>query len=179
MKHLICIRKANTQDIPAMLALLNRFAPDELLLPRSEDDLLQHLQEFIVATHENDLLGISALHIYTSNLAEIRSLAVNPDYQKLGIGKLLIEACEKLAVELGIASLFALTYVSIFFEKVGYHVVKKESLPHKIWTVCIHCKKFAHCDEIAVQKRLSDAPIKPIQLAIVERVSEAPEFDSM
>ncbi|MDX8383339.1 MAG: GNAT family N-acetyltransferase, partial [Ghiorsea sp.] len=33
-------------------------------------------------------------------------------------------------------------------------VVAKESLPQKVWTVCVHCPKFSHCDEIAVRKYL-------------------------
>jgi len=177
MQHLICIRKANSQDISAISSLLKSFTPKGLLLPRSEDNILQHLQEFIVATHEDVILGVAALHVYTSQLAEIRTLAVNPDYQKLGMGKLLIEGCEKMALELGIPNLFALTYVVIFFEKLGYHIVQKESLPHKIWTVCIHCEKFSHCDEIAVQKTLFDPTLPLHYTPIVEVISEATAFD--
>jgi len=147
-----------------MHALLQPFADQHMILPRSRDDLFQHLQEFVVAEYDGEIAGVASVHVYSSTLAEVRSLAVSPAHQGTGLGQLLVEACEKLAAELGVQRLFALTYVPGFFEKMGYGVVPKESLPHKIWTVCVHCAKFSHCDEVAVEKvlpRLSEghAPI--------------------
>jgi len=60
-----------------------------------------------------------------------------------------------VAAGLGLEKVFALTYVTEFFGHLGYSVVRKESLPHKIWTACIHCEKFTNCDEVAVEKRLA------------------------
>jgi len=164
MSHCIVVRAAETSDVEAMYILLRPYVKEQIILQRSKDDLYQHLQEFIVAEYDGVLVGTAALHIYGSNIAEIRSLVVSPNYQGKRIGHLLVESCEKLALQLHIAQLFALTYVDHFFASMGYDVVPKESLPHKIWTVCVHCKKFADCDEIAVQKRLSDAPIKPMKI---------------
>ena len=72
---------------------------------------------------------------------------------------------------LGVARIFALTYVPGFFARLGYAQVPKETLPHKVWTVCVHCDKFADCDELAVEKRLSDAPIQPMRLIPILEVS--------
>ena len=164
MLHNIIIRQAETGDVPQIVRLLDTYATQSLLLQRNEDDIYQHLQEFIVAEYDGQLVGTSALHIYGSNLAEIRSLAVNPDFRGKQIGKMLVQACEKLAYGLHVAQLFALTYVDSFFTRMGYTIVTKETLPHKIWTVCVHCKKFGDCDEVAVQKRLSNAPIEPMKM---------------
>ena len=142
--------------------LLLPFAKAQRILPRSRDEIFEHLQEFVVALYDGELAGVAAMHIYASNLAEVRSLVVDEAHHGLGIGRLLVEACEKWGAGLGLACIFALTYVPDFFTRMGYEQVLKESLPHKIWTVCIHCEKFSHCDEIAVQKRLSDAPIEPM-----------------
>jgi len=168
--HHIRIRMAETGDVAAMHALLQPFADRHMILPRSQDDLFQHLQEFIVAEYDGQMVGLAALHVYQSNLAEVRSLVVSESHQSMGIGKLLVEACEKVAAELGVKRLFALTYVSGFFEKMGYSVVPKESLPHKIWTVCVHCAKFSNCDEVAVEKTLprtekGHAPIIEVEQA--------------
>jgi len=95
-------------------------------------------------------------HIYGKNLAEVRSLVVDSVYQKHGVGRLLVEGCEQCLVDMGVSKVFALTYVTDFFIKLGYRIVSKESLPHKIWTVCVHCSHFADCDEVAVEKQLSD-----------------------
>jgi len=164
MSHRILVRAAEMGDVDDIYALLVPYAKEQVILQRSKDDLYQHLQEFVVAEYDGVLVGTAALHIYGSNIAEIRSLVVSPDYQGKRIGHLLVEGCEKMAVQLHVAKVFALTYVDYFFISMGYAVVAKESLPHKIWTVCVHCKKFGDCDEIAVQKRLSDAQIEPMQV---------------
>ncbi len=163
MSRHIRVRMAGVDDVNAMAALLAPLADKEILLPRSRDDIFQHLQEFTVASLDGELAGVAAMHIYGSNLAEVRSLAVRDDMQGRGIGRLLLEACEQRGAGLGVVCIFALTYVPDFFLCHGYTQVLRESLPHKIWTVCVHCSKFADCDEIAVQKRLSDVPIKPMR----------------
>ena len=164
MSHRTLVRAAETGDVDAMHALLSPYAKEQVILTRDKDDLYQHLQEFMIAEYDGVLVGVAALHIYGSNIAEIRSLVVKPDYQGKRIGHLLVEGCEKMAAQLHVAKVFALTYVDSFFARMGYAVVPKESLPYKIWTVCVHCKKFGDCDEIAVQKRLSDARIEPMQM---------------
>ncbi len=170
MPHRISIRAAEIADVEAIHRILAFHAGQGVILPRSHDDIFEHLQEFVVALYDGRIAGASAMHIYGSNLAEVRSLAVDSGCQGLGIGRLLVEACEKWAAGLGVACIFALTYVPGFFMRMGFERVDKESLPQKIWTVCVHCEKFSHCDEVAVQKRLSDAPIEPMRLApILER----------
>ncbi|MDQ6966622.1 MAG: N-acetyltransferase [Mariprofundaceae bacterium] len=169
MPHSISVRMAAVDDVDAIHALLSPFAETHIILPRTRDDLFQHLQEFLVAMYDGELVGVAAVHIYGSNLAEIRSLVVRPDMQCHGIGRVLIEGCEKWAMQLGVARIFALTYVPDFFGNLGYPRVQRESLPHKVWTVCVHCAKFTDCDEVAVEKRLSDEPIEPMRtLPIIE-----------
>lgn len=169
MTHHIRVRMAGVDDVDVIFNLLKPFFETEIILPRTRDNIFQHLQEFAVAMYDDELVGVVAVHIYGSNLAEIRSLVVREDMHGRGIGQLLIEGSEKWAAQLGVACIFALTYVPDFFTKLGYQRVPRESLPHKVWTVCVHCAKFADCDEEAVEKRLSDAPIQPIRsLPIIE-----------
>jgi len=172
MPHRIQIRMARVDDVEAIDALLTPFAERDIILPRSRDNLFQHLQEFAVALFDGELVGVVAMHIYGSNLAEVRALVVRDDMHGRNIGRLLVEACEKWAVQLGIACIFALTYVPEFFIKNGYATVPKESLPHKVWTVCVHCAKFSDCQEVAVEKRLSDAPIEPMRELPIMDVSQ-------
>jgi len=169
MTHNIRVRMAAVEDVDAIHDLLLPFAEADIILPRTRDNIFQHLQEFAVALYDDELVGVVAVHIYGSNLAEIRSLVVRKDMHGRGIGQLLIEGSEKWAAQLGVACIFALTYVPDFFSRLGYRRAPRESLPHKVWTVCVHCAKFADCDEEAVEKRLSDAPIEPMRtLPIIE-----------
>jgi len=150
----ITVRQAQVQDVAHIYQLMLPFMLDKTLIMRDEDDVFEHLQEFVVAIKGDELVGVSALHIYGSNLAEIRSLVVSPQAQRLSIGHQLVSACENMGSELGVTRIFALTYIDKFFLAQGYKIVEKESLPQKVWTVCIHCPKFSHCDEIAVVKDL-------------------------
>ncbi len=155
MKHSqINVQPAQVQDVSSIYNLMLPYMLDKTLITRSQDDIFEHLQEFIVAKQGEQVIGVSALHVYGSNLAEVRSLVVSPNAQRLGAGHQLVQACEVMAKQLGVTRIFALTYVDKFFIAQDYAVVAKESLPQKIWTVCIHCPKFSHCDEIAVSKAI-------------------------
>jgi len=154
MPHHTLIRSAEVRDVDAMDALLRPFAAQKIVLLRDKDDLFEHLQEFIVVEYDGILIGTAALHVYASHIAEIRSLVVDMNHQGKQLGKKLVQACEHNAAQLGVRTVFALTYVDDFFTRMDYQIVPKESLPHKVWTVCIHCDKFAACDEIAVVKQL-------------------------
>ena len=85
-----------------------------------------------------------------SDLAEVRSLAVAEGSQEQGIGVQLVEACLKEAEELGITTIFCLTYKPGLFEKFGFSKVDKMELPRKVWTECYRCPKFPDCDEVAL-----------------------------
>jgi amino-acid N-acetyltransferase len=172
MSHHLLVRPAEAQDVEYILSLLQPYVDRHIILPRTADDIFQSLQEFMVAEYDSRLAGAVAMHVYGSNLGEIRSLVVSDDFQGHGIGRLLVEACETVAIRLGLVKLFALTYVPDFFTSMAYAVVPKESLPQKVWTVCVHCARFVQCEEVAVQKQLADAPISPMQLPPIIETSQ-------
>ncbi len=123
------------------------------MLPRPYAQVMDKIRDFVVAVDEmapGSLKGIVALHVVGEDLAEIRSLAVDEALQGKGIGKKLLEFCLNDARELRLNRVFALTYQTEFFDKLGFHKVEKLSLPQKIWGDCVHCAKFSDCDEIAV-----------------------------
>lgn len=162
-------RKAVPKDAARIQKILEFFALRKRLLPRSEEEIIDNIRDFYVveAIAENPeeksdetagdfprICGCCALKIYSRGLAEIRSLAVDADYQTHGLGNLLLQACEQNAVENGLESVFALTYIPDFFTKNGYRVVTKEIFPKKIWRDCFKCPFFPDCNEIAVLKEL-------------------------
>jgi amino-acid N-acetyltransferase len=151
----VVVRKARMQDIPALLGLINNFAAKGIMLPRTEFELAENVRDFIVAFVDGEIAGCGALHFYTSKTAEVRSLAVAPRFQKLGIGARLVNALEDEARGFDIQALFAFTYVPGFFGKLGYREVDRGELPLKAWKDCLKCPKFQACDEIAMLKPLS------------------------
>ena len=145
------VRKAHMQDVKAIHALMLENEPEGTLLPRTLTQLYGRVRDFFVLHDaQGRLIGCSALSIMWENLAEVRSLLIAPELRGAGGGHLLVKACLDEARTLGLTKVFALTYQVAFFERQGFHVVSKDSLPQKVWVDCIHCPKFPDCDEIAV-----------------------------
>ncbi len=149
------LRKAKMRDIPEMLALINGYAAQGTMLPRTDFELAEDIRDFVVAEVEGAIAGCGALHIYTPTAAEVRSLAVDPSRKISGIGRHIVEDLEREAANYGLTSLFAFTYVPGFFSKLGYALVDRGLLPQKAWKDCLRCPKFQNCDEIAVHKAVS------------------------
>ncbi len=153
----VAVRPATLDDVGAIHRLLKDYATRGKLLPRPESDIYQSLREFVVVALGDHVIGCGALQIFTRQLGEVRSLAVNSTYAGMGIGTRLVNAIEADARRLGLSRLMALTYEVRFFQKLGFDVVEMKALPEKVWGACINCPKFRNCDEIAVLKHLSPA----------------------
>jgi len=148
------LRKALLKDIQQMQELINSFAKDNVMLPRSLNELYDNIRDFWVYEKNDKIIGCAALHICWDNLAEIKSLAVKKTMQKKQIGTELVTRCLEEAKVLGAKKVFALTYKPEFFKKFGFRRVKHSDLPHKVWAECINCPKFPNCQEIALLKIL-------------------------
>jgi amino-acid N-acetyltransferase len=144
------IRKATLTDVKAIQALINAYADTGQMLPRTLNELYEHLRDFHVFAENSSVIGVCALHVSWDGLAEIRSLAVRQDSVMRGIGAELVRKCLAEAVELQVERVFVLTYQDGFFKKLGFQVTDKKELPHKIWTDCLNCVKFPDCDESAL-----------------------------
>lgn len=152
--HVLEIKNASLEDVGQIHRLLTLYSDLGVLLPRPESDIYHSLRDFYVIHTNGKVIACAALLIYTKELAEVRSLAVDPDYQKRNLGFRLVEKIESEAKALGLSKLMALTYVVSFFEKLDFKVVDMSELPEKVWGACVNCHKFQNCDEIAVLKRL-------------------------
>lgn len=144
------IRKAVIADTKQIQKLVNEFARKEEMLPRALNELYESIRDFFIYEDGVKILGVCALRILWEDLAEIRSLAVQKEHQRSGIGKALVRKCLKEARDLGIKRVFALTYQPAFFKKLGFEDTDKAKLPQKIWGDCLKCHKFPECDENAV-----------------------------
>ena len=144
------VEKARISDAPQMHKLINYFADKDEMLPRSLSEIYENIRDYFVVKQDEHLIACVALHVSWSDLAEIKSLAVVEDSQEQGIGAQLVEACLGEAKELGIATVFCLTYKPSFFKKHGFSQVEKMELPHKVWGECYLCPKFPNCDEVAL-----------------------------
>ena len=146
------IRKVRVDEIREVQQMLAGHVQRGDMLPRSLSELYDNLRDIFVYLDDDkpEIIGTCSMHICWEDLAEIRSLAVREPYQGQGIGRKLVEACFAEAITLGVHRIFVLTYQVEFFRKMGFHIVDKGTLPHKIWADCLKCIKFPECDETAM-----------------------------
>jgi amino-acid N-acetyltransferase len=116
----VTIRAATPADAAAIVALIELNVPSGELLPRSAEFIELHSDHFLVAQRGGRVVGCVHLDEYAPSLAEVRSLAVAPDAQGLGIGVALIAALERLARVRGYATVFAVSNSGEFFGRRGY-----------------------------------------------------------
>jgi amino-acid N-acetyltransferase len=146
------VRSAKIQDVKAIHALISSHAELDRMLFRPMADIYENLQTFSVVELNGSVIGCCALEIIWSDLAEVKSLAVDKDHMGKGAGRMLVNKTIEQARELGISQVFALTLDFAFFEKVGFRKIEKDALPMKVWSDCARCPKQQNCDEIAVIK---------------------------
>jgi amino-acid N-acetyltransferase len=144
------LREATERDIPAVLTLINEYARQNLVLARTEESLRECLADFAVAEVDGEVAGCSALSELGPGLGEIRSLAVRADMNGRGIGRGIVEYHMGRAYERGFVEVLALTRRVSLFEKLGFHVTRRERFLDKLATDCKACPLSLCCDEIAV-----------------------------
>jgi amino-acid N-acetyltransferase len=153
------IRPATVNDVPRISEIINSHAELGRMLFKSYAQLYEDLRDFgVYQGDDGQILGCAALSIIWADLAEIRSLAVDETARGRGIGRQLTEWVIGEARRLQIRRIMSLTYEQAFFEKLGFVVVDKDTLPLKVWSDCVRCPKRDGCDEIAMVRTLDDVP---------------------
>jgi amino-acid N-acetyltransferase len=156
------VRKAVMGDLPALLKIINAYAGQGIMLPRTEFEMAENIRDFSVVFSGDTLLGCGALHFYGPSHGEVRSLAVSPELKQSGVGRAIVATLEEEAKAQSLESIFAFTYVPGFFRKLGFIEVERGELPLKAWKDCLRCPKFQCCDETAMIKQLRENRAKPI-----------------
>ena len=144
------IRKAKYKDAESIQNLICIFSETGKVLFRPLDEIREHISSFWVYEKNNQVVGVYSLKSGWGRLVELRSLAVDPRYLGQGIGTRMVEASLKEALSTNCDTLFVLTYAVSMFERLGFSIVDKETLPHKVWNDCKACLHQANCDETAM-----------------------------
>lgn len=161
----VMLRPATVHDVPHIQRIINSHAELGKMLFKSLAEIFGSLRDFAVYEEEGEVVGCVAMTIIWADLGELRSLAVDSAWQGRDIGRQLVEWAVNEARRLHIRKVMALTYERRFFERLGFAVVTKESLPLKVWSDCVRCPKREGCDEIAMVRVLADVPVVEIPAA--------------
>ncbi|MFF7726541.1 amino-acid N-acetyltransferase [Streptomyces sp. NPDC008001] len=122
LSKVVTVRRARTSDVPALRRLINTYVRDGILLDKATVTLYEDIQEFWVAERDEDgtVIGCGALHVMWEDLAEVRTLAVDPDVKGGGIGHAVLGKLLQTARWLGVRRIFCLTFEVDFFAKHGF-----------------------------------------------------------
>ena len=164
----IVIQKAQVRDVQEILDLINGYAAAELMLPRGPQYLYENIRDFVIASDHRVpvysmletrevlhlIVGCGSLHVLWDDMAEIRALAIHPDYKHLGLASKLVDFMIKEAKKLGIKRLYTFTLTEDFFTLLGFKRQKRDELPPKMWGECSRCPKYFKCDEVGMVRVL-------------------------
>ena len=128
------IRRARTSDIKAIRALVDEYTADRRLLSKATVTLYESVQEFWVAVDDRGVVrGCGALHVMWEDLAEIRTVAVDPAFRGRKIGHQIVSRLLDVARDLGIARVFCLTFETHFFGSFGFTEIDGAPVPHAVY----------------------------------------------
>ncbi|MDR1193346.1 MAG: N-acetyltransferase [Peptococcaceae bacterium] len=143
-------RRATLRDAEQIYELSNYYAEKGKMLTRSRHQIYESVRDFEVAADQGKIVAVGALHIVWLDLAEVRTLAVAPQYLRRGIARRIVENLIAEGRFLGVKKFFALTYQPEFFSACGFAAEDKNNMPQKVWMDCVNCPKFPNCDEICM-----------------------------
>ncbi len=152
---MISYQKAKLSDITKMQELVNPEIESGVILNRTNDEVATNIRSYTLCLDNETIVGFCALHIHTQHLGEIRSLIVKESARGKKIGENLVKRCIEEARDFSLEKVLCLTYKQVFFEKLGFVEISKDSIPeHKIWADCIKCKHFPVCNEVSLIKAI-------------------------
>lgn len=127
------VRHAKTQDIAFIRRMVDSYTLDGRLLAKAWVNLYEDVQEFLVAEQADRVIGCGALHVMWEDLAEVRTLAVDPAHQRAGVGSAVLLALLERARALGVHRVFCLTFETEFFGRHGFQEIEGTPIEHEVF----------------------------------------------
>jgi amino-acid N-acetyltransferase len=144
------IRPGTVADVPAIARLIETNLEIGHLLPRTQEDLLQHAHRFLIVTQDEAIVGCAELAPLSRAVAEVRSLVIDESHRGRGLGSRLVEELKRAARQDGFSTLCAFTHQASVFIRLGFSIVPHPWLPEKLSADCYACPKFRTCGQYAV-----------------------------
>ncbi|MEH1097649.1 amino-acid N-acetyltransferase [Micromonospora sp. CPCC 205561] len=130
----IVVRRARTSDVRGIRRLVDTYTDDRRLLSKATVTLYEDVQEFRVAVRaDGTVVGCGALHVMWEDLAEIRTVAVDPSCRGHKIGHRIVTELVDAARELGVARVFVLTFETRFFGSFGFTEIDGAPVPQPVY----------------------------------------------
>jgi amino-acid N-acetyltransferase len=129
----VVVRPARTSDVRTIRRLVDLYVDDRRLLSKATVTLYEDVPDFTVAEVGGQVVGCGALHVLWEDLAEVRTVAVDPALRGRGVGHAVMERLVARARELGVARLFCLTFETGFFGRHGFVEIEGAPVAHEVY----------------------------------------------
>ena len=126
------VRRARMSDVDKIHQQVNIQADKGEILPRTLDNIIHDIQNFVVAELDGEVVGCASLYIYQTGLAEIRSVVIEQGAQGQGQGQALVQYLLEFAHQMELKQIIVLTYIPEYFTKLGFSGIDKSSLAENI-----------------------------------------------
>ncbi|MEM1156768.1 MAG: amino-acid N-acetyltransferase [Verrucomicrobiota bacterium] len=127
------IRPAEKRDVGAIRRLVRQSEVEQEVVYRSESDIEELIEDFLVFEIDGNVVGCVAIHASTeeAGLGELACLIVSEAHANQGIGKKLVSFGETQAKQKGISTLYVLSTraFNFFAQKGGYAEADADLLP--------------------------------------------------
>ncbi|WP_052847138.1 amino-acid N-acetyltransferase [Streptomyces avicenniae] len=132
----VTVRRARTTDVSSIRRLIDGYSRDGILLDKATVTLYEDIQEFWVAErdHDAEVVGCGALHVMWDDLAEVRTLAVDPRLRGHAVGHRVLEKLLGTARWLGVQRIFCLTFEVEFFARHGFKEIADAPVPGDVYS---------------------------------------------
>jgi amino-acid N-acetyltransferase len=146
----ITLRTGDPADARRLHALIMANQAEGHLLPRTLAEVRLHAARFVVAVRSRKVIGCAELAALSTQVAEVRSLVVDPSARSLGVGSMIVEELRARARREGFDKLCAFTHAPGYFMPMGFSIVPHLWVTEKVYTDCVKCPQFRQCGQYAM-----------------------------
>lgn len=146
----ITLRTGDPADARRLHALIVAAESEGHLLPRTLSEVTLHADRFVVAVRSRTIVGCAELAALSPQVAEVRSLVVDPSARSLGVGSMIVEELRLRARREGFDKLCAFTHAPGYFMPMGFSIVPHLWVTEKVYTDCVKCPQFRRCGQCAM-----------------------------
>lgn len=151
----VTVRSARTTDVLMIRQLVDTYSAERRLLSKDTVALYEDVQEFLVAERDGEVVGCGALHVMWEDLAEVRTMAVDQEHRRKGVGSAVLVALLERARELGVGRVFCLTFETNFFASHGFAPIEGTPVDPKVY------KQLLRSYDVGVAEFLDLERVKP------------------
>ena len=129
----LVLRAARVHDVSAIRALIDPYVLTRAILPKPPVAYFEGLQEFVLAEIDGQVVGCGALHVIWEDVAEVRTIAVDPLMKGHGVGHLMLAKLIQHARNLGVGRVFCLTFEVDFFARHGFREIQGDPVDPDVY----------------------------------------------